>query len=81
MKFVVEEERLSRTKCEYEFSCLESGEVACGDKMCTVSSADGENVLFLKDRGHSTCPFLAHFGGCYICRCPIRYTIYRKYGK
>ncbi len=81
MKFIVEEGLLSKTKCEYEFSCLESDQCACGDKMCTVFSANGENVLFLQDQGNFTCSFLIYFGGSAICRCPVRYAIYRKYGK
>jgi len=81
MKFVIEKELLSNVKCEYGFSCLKSDQSTCDHKMCAVSSANGENILFLQDSGYFSCPFLVHFGGGAICRCPIRYAIYKKYAK
>lgn len=80
MKFVIEKELLSKVKCEYGFSCLESDQIACDHKVCSVSRANGENILFLKDSSYLSCPFLVHFGGGAICRCPVRYVIYKKYG-
>lgn len=65
------------TKCQHNFSCLETGK--CGDKeMCAVQYADGENVLFLKDKEDASCNYRMSFGYNQVCTCPVHYAIERR---
>jgi hypothetical protein len=75
MSFTVSEETIKETtKCEHDFSCLESGQ--CGDEqICDFSRPDGTGVLFLKTKDHLSCPYRVHFGGCQLCKCPTHFAI------
>ncbi len=63
------------TKCQHEFSCLESGK--CGEReMCEVSYANGPYVLFLKSKINEECPYRASIGFSKVCSCPTHYNSY-----
>lgn len=75
MRIKVPADVLARAdKCAYNYSCLETG--ACGDKtMCKVDLADGQDILFLKDRQSANCPNRLPWGEGQICRCPVHYWL------
>ncbi len=65
------------TKCAHNFSCIETSK--CGDKeMCKVEYANGGQILFLKDRKYSDCPYRLLFGDRQICRCPTHYALHTQ---
>ena len=81
MKYTVPDEVLkATTKCEHDFTCLESGQ--CGQKpMCEVGERDGKNVLFLKTKEAALCAYRIDFAGGQVCTCPTHYAIEMRYGK
>ena len=76
MKIPVKDSVLQETtKCQHNFSCLESGQ--CGDrKMCEVDYVDGPNLLILVSREDATCPYRTKIADRQICMCPVRCYIY-----
>ena len=63
-------------KCQKEFSCLE------GDNpLCPVESLINEKVLFVKCISKGHCSYRRSYGDGYICFCPTRREIFKKYGK
>jgi hypothetical protein len=67
------------TECPNAFSCLSCGQ--CGDSdTCKVEAAHSENILFIERKQHQSCPYGLSVGEDQICRCPVHYAIYKKYG-
>ncbi len=67
-------------RCLHAHSCLERG--ACGDKpLCDVLYADGENILFLCTEENRSCPYRLFYAGHEVCTCPVRFAIFRLYGR
>ena len=76
-KQVPESARKATKKCGHNFSCLTTGK--CGDReMCPVEYANGEPLLFLKDRKYAACPYRLPFGDRQICRCPVHYAMHTQ---
>jgi hypothetical protein len=66
-------------KCPNEFSCISSER--CGDAyMCKVEAAHSENILFIECKQHHVCPYRLSVGEDQICRCPVRFAIYKRDG-
>ena len=79
MEIVISDQILSETKeCPRKFSCLKTVQDK-DHKVCEVSDANGENVLFLKTKRTAECPYQISFGESLICTCPTRYAIHKKY--
>jgi hypothetical protein len=78
MKYQVPDSVIKQTtKCEHNFSCLETGK--CGDKpMCKVDYADGDNVTFLQDKEDAFCSYRVPFGFSQVCTCPTHYAIQQQ---
>jgi hypothetical protein len=78
MTFLINKSILKKTKCPYKFKCL------CG-KPCsgcaTVLGALGEDRIFVKPskKKYQDCSYTIACGDSYICRCPTRVEIFRKY--
>lgn len=79
MKLKVSESALGEAaECPHGFSCLT--DQSCGkEPLCTVSEADGHNVLFLNEGAPRSCPFRCDFAGMSACTCPVRYAVYLTY--
>ncbi len=80
MALSIPKEAIDRaTECPSEFSCLSCGQ--CGDSdICKVESAHSEDILFLEPEQCHFCPYRLSVGEDQICRCPVRYAIYKMYG-
>lgn len=78
MLFQIDPDTVKRTsKCGCEFECL-SKNIA---PQCKVECCFKEDYAFLKDCRNNACTYLIPYGASFICSCPIRCEIYRKYGK
>ncbi len=79
MKFNIATQVLKETtRCPNNFSCLLNGQT--GDPVeCEVQWAGAKDVLFVKSKKLLACPYRFVFGEGYICTCPTRYAIYKKY--
>lgn len=77
MGFEVDEEILKETtKCKEGFVCLAS-EV---HGLCKVaSSAAGGKVLFVCAEKKTRCPYCVPFGNSFVCNCPTRIELYKRY--
>lgn len=62
------------TRCDRDYSCLSEST----RDLCEVTHANGENVLFI-ERNPRPCPYKIPFGSSYICTCPTRHELYKKY--
>ena len=65
------------TKCMDDFSCLNSGK----ECLCNVQSSLDGNQIFVKGDSPSSigCAYCLHFESSFICNCPTRTEIYRRY--
>ncbi|MBF0594244.1 MAG: hypothetical protein HQL22_04685 [Candidatus Omnitrophica bacterium] len=77
MSFKVDELTRSRTtRCRHDSKCLEVE----GCPGCDVTEAVSEGLIFVKPRpANMDCPYILSYASYYICRCPTRCEIYRKY--
>ena len=65
------------TKCKHKFSCVETSK--CGeDVLCGVNRRIGKQLLALKGKANTSCPYWMSFGGHDICRCPVHYELYTQ---
>ena len=63
-------------KCEKDFACLSSKT----HKLCEVTHLVHEKIVFIECQDNKQCSYKSFFGfNSYICNCPIRREIYRKY--
>ncbi len=65
----------SASKCERGFSCLSGHDRA----ICPPENLIQNDVLFVKSAQTKTCPYLVHFGFGFVCSCPVRKRIYKRY--
>jgi hypothetical protein len=66
------------TDCSDYFSCL-SGEDTC---LCEVEKIIGSNggLLYIKHNSNiKSCKYELFYGDSFICNCPTRREMYRKY--
>ncbi len=79
MKHKVSADVLNKTtKCENNFSCLETGKCG-GREMCEAESIAGNCVIFLKPENYTACPYRVPFGDSQVCRCPTHYAILKAF--
>ncbi len=79
---ISDEARRQATECASALLCLAgSKSPMCGEKspICHVDRAIEGFGLFVRTTKHA-CPYKISFGYSYICRCPVRYEIYERYG-
>lgn len=70
-----EDVKKSTTKCEKDFKCLVDNTY----ELCKVTESVRDNVLFIKCEEDNYCIYRMDFGNSYICNCPTRKEIYKKY--
>jgi hypothetical protein len=77
MEIEISDDILQRTtRCRQDFSCL-FGQTS---HLCKVKSAVGHTVLFIeKPVDDKRCDYQIPFGYDFICVCPVRNEIYRRY--
>ena len=78
MKYIISEEILNRTKCEYNFFCL-SGKIP--PYCMAVAAYDEDKVLTPCAQDYPNCQYCMPFGklGGY-CQCPTRVELFKRYG-
>jgi hypothetical protein len=63
------------TKCLSSFHCLDDEKI----DICSVKwNLDG-NGCFLKTVPPNGCPYKLQFGSSYMCKCPTRHELFKKY--
>ena len=81
MAYTVAPEIIAKTIwCKKEFSCLQEGSCENCAK-CGIVGENAINALFLRSRESSGCPYYFDFESGYVCTCPTRYAIYKRYGR
>jgi len=68
---IVEKTR-SCNKC---YDCLSNTDLI----LCKVESFIGDELIFVKCKNNEFCSYKMAFGNSYICNCPTRIEIYKKY--
>jgi len=78
MRIKVDEITLQASnKCVFGFGCLQSDKFP----QCSVTRYIDGDGLFIKDPNQNICPYKVSFGYSYMCSCPTRKEIYKKYDK
>ncbi len=71
------------TKCHANFSCLNDKETPkSSDRlaMCSVEHNIAKNMVFVNFNNDSSCIYNVPFGkDDRICKCPVRFEIYKRY--
>ena len=83
MKYNIPQNILDVTYCTYEFSCLTVGN--CGERqLCEIDYTCGQHITVLKteagQQALNDCQYALEYNDEVICRCPVRYYLYQKYG-
>jgi len=77
MNIRISEEVLKKTtECKKNFSCL-------SDKKrdwCEAESSPGYDTLFVKVKRGNSCKYLIPYVDSFLCICPTRNEIYKRYG-
>jgi hypothetical protein len=83
MKFQISDEIKDRTtECPSDFSCLtEDANPMCNIDipMCNGDYISSENGLFIKPLSNDDCPYQMPFRSGFLCHCPTRLEIFKKY--
>jgi hypothetical protein len=62
--------------CDKDFDCIKNNNICCNVESCVSNE-----VHFVECREKNSCSYKMTFGHSYICNCPTRKEIYRKYGR
>ena len=74
----IDDETLKQiTKCPINFQCLNDESY----ELCPVIRQVHENVIFINTTKPESCNHIVPFGDYYMCSCPTRCEVYRRYGK
>ena len=85
-KLEISEDTIKRTRqCHSNFYCLNSeGNPQCpvGLALCSVKKDIGAGMVIVKVNNGFSCNYSIDFRkGEKVCICPVRYEIYKRYGK
>jgi len=78
MPFEIDEDvKNNTTKCEKNNACISDKDY----KLCkVVRSTDKDKIIFIECMEKNPCTYKMSFGfSSFICNCPMRKEIYRKY--
>ena len=81
MKVEIDEHVINNTiKCLWDYACL-SNNNDNNHKICEINNKEYSGVVFIKYREEiKECNYSERFGSSsYLCTCPVRKEIYRKY--
>lgn len=86
MKFEINSDTIKRTtKCHCNLNCLNDNEnpTCCdGKPLCPVESTIGKDMLHVAFNNDHNCSYKLDFVKAgFICNCPVRYEIYKRYNK
>ena len=86
MKFEINRDTIERTtKCHCMFNCLKEHEnpECCNDKpLCPVIGKSSKDELFVDFNGDYNCSYKFDFlEAGFMCNCPVRFEICRRYNK
>ena len=77
MNIEIDAEILQKTTyCKQDFRCL-SGDERC---LCEVKGSIGYDMLEIKPKFAVDCKYHISFGDTFLCTCPTRNVIYKRYG-
>ncbi len=72
----LDEKILNETfRCEKTFDCLKNKDHV----YCKVENSSFENILFVKCLSADVCSYKTSFGTSFMCNCPTRNEIFKKY--
>jgi hypothetical protein len=74
---ISEDTRAKTKKCHCDFACLAGGECL----KCVVEDSIPNDGCFIKPVKTDKCNYLLSYGNSWLCTCPTRSEIYRRYGK
>ena len=76
MLYQISEKTINKaTLCEHNFKCLNDD----SRDVCVVERCFGGNVCFLKTAKPDYCTYMGTFGKLYVCYCPTRHELFKKY--
>ena len=76
MKYNISEETLIKTtKCSHNFKCLRDDDF----QVCKPADYVSDRVLFVDAKSNIPCSYKLPFADSFVCQCPVRVEIYRKY--
>ena len=76
MKVVIPPDVIEQTKqCQKGFACLSQST----QHLCKIEPWKMGKDLIIQCRSTKPCHYQHHFGGGYLCTCPMRKTIYARY--
>jgi hypothetical protein len=74
--FKVDDSIIKKTiQCEKNYSCLSEDR----EELCKVTHIVEDEVYFIECRDIESCSNRLPFGYVFMCTCPVRKAIYKKY--
>lgn len=62
-------------KCKRDHACLNGAD----KPLCRMEEVIGNSIFFVCVEKPGSCTFQTSFGLSYMCSCPVRQEVYRKY--
>lgn len=76
MDLKIDEEILKKTtRCKKNFSCLSGERSLCNIELCV-----NEKIHFIKCVSGESCNYRIPFGYSFVCTCPVRKELHKRYG-
>ena len=76
MSYKISEETIKNTTiCNHKFQCLNDD----NRDVCKINRGLGGNCCSLKTAKPDYCPYMGSFGKLYVCYCPTRHELFKKY--
>ncbi len=78
MRYKISDLIIRSTKCDRDHECLDGVFPHCE---CSIDHHVYGSVIFLitNDKLDFKCPHIAEREGSYVCTCPVKIEIYKKY--
>jgi hypothetical protein len=72
---ISDETRNETTRCPFSFQCLDDENICT----CSVVWSLKKNGCFLKTVKPNICPYKVTFSSSYVCQCPTRHELFKRY--
>lgn len=72
---ISDETKRATTNCRKNFCCLSTDR----EKICKIKECINNKVCFVSCENSGDCLYKMSFGNGYVCNCPVRKDLYKKY--
>ena len=78
MRYKISDKIIRSTKCDSDYECLDGASSHC---KCSIDHHVYGSSIFLvtNDKLNLKCPHISMMSDSYVCTCPVKIELYKKY--